>query len=324
MRCLGDCGHGLSKLVSWFDCGRGLAVEDLELQKIRNLRDATKAGAGIYWDFPSGRPRRGRTWYDHAPENVRVELCRNCNAEELQSCREVSGIDRVESAPAGTRPKVLIIIGPSGAGKSLALPLAAKKFKIDMSTFAQVDGDDMRSCHSGWKTHVTENTKIGYFDAYDIYITNKANKDLKKTLSKECLRGRKHVVFPWTNIEQAALDVIRDMDYEVYVLGMLISCAESDCRQKNRAETNGRWAGTPAKKWLETIEHLQKMCQPTISHRVLVYDSTDVLNMQLVHARDVPGVADLGALEGAIERLRSDMQPCIQYYTMGPGAPEKW
>merc|ERR1711879_926706 len=120
-------------------------------------------------------------------------------------------------------------------------------------------------------------------------------------------RARKNVVFPWTNIEQAALDLIKENGYTVYVLGLLISCAESDCRQKNRAEINGRWAETPEKKWSVTMDHLLTMCQPSNSDKVLVFESTDVLNMRLVHSRGVPGSEVQDDLEKTIERLRADM-----------------
>merc|ERR1719454_1057294 len=117
----------------------------------------------------------------------------------------------------------------------MVLPKAAAMFGVNLAEFANVDGDDMRSAHTAWKTLVAEEPKNGYFDAYDIYITNKGNKDLKKKYSKECLKAKKNVIFPWTSIEQAALDLIKEMGYDVYMLGLLISCAESDCRQKNRA-----------------------------------------------------------------------------------------
>merc|ERR1712050_189062 len=177
-------------------------------------------------------------------------------------------------------------------------------FGLDLSKFAHVDGDDMRSCHTAWKTIVAEDLVNGYLDAYDIYISNKGNKDLKKKYSKECLKARKNVIFPWTNIEQAALDLIKEMGYKVYILGLLISCAESDCRQKNRAEMNGRWADTPEKKWLVTVEHMSTLCQPEHSAKVLVFESTDVLNMRLVHTRWIDSLEDAADLENTINKLK--------------------
>eukprot|EP00928_Gymnodinium_smaydae_P034358 TRINITY_DN24367_c0_g4_i1.p1 TRINITY_DN24367_c0_g4~~TRINITY_DN24367_c0_g4_i1.p1 ORF type:complete len:334 (-),score=67.74 TRINITY_DN24367_c0_g4_i1:79-1080(-) len=276
------------------------------LDSIHGLRDATRAGAGVYWDFASNQARYGRKWHEHAPDDVREQLARDCNDAELQACRDATGIDRVAPAAEGEAPEVLIIIGPSGAGKSMVLPKAAEMFGVDLSKFAHVDGDDMRSCHTAWKEHIVNDTANGYLDAYDIYVANKGNKDLKKKYSKECLKQRKNVIFPWTNIEQAALDLIKEMGYKVYILGLVISRAESDCRQKNRAEMNGRWADTPEKKWLVTMDHLSQLCDPTHSEKVLVFESTDVLNMQLVYTRGISGVEDQDSLAGTIERLKAD------------------
>lgn len=283
------------------------AVGSPNLEGIAGLRDATRAGAGVYWDFATGQAKRGRTWHDHAPAEMREQLCRDCTEEELKACRDAIGIDTVQPAPEGSSPEVLIIIGPSGAGKSMALPKAAEMFGLDLSKFAHVDGDDMRSCHTAWNAFVVEDSVNGYLDAYDIYITNNGNKDLKKKYSKECLKARKHIIFPWTNIEQAALDLIKEIGYIVYVLGLLISCAESDCRQKNRAETNGRWADTPGKKWLVTMEHLSTMCEASNSHKVLVFESTDPTNMRLVKARGISAMDDPNDLEATIEKLKADM-----------------
>lgn len=277
------------------------------LENIHGLRDATRAGAGVYWDFASGRAKVGRVWQQECPAKLRAELMRDCTEEELQACREATGIDRVQAASSGDTPICLVIIGPSGAGKSMALKKAAELFQIDLSKFAHVDGDDMRSCHKAWKECIVDDQSTGYLDAYDIYISNKTNKDLKKRYSKECLKARQNVIFPWTNIEEAALELMKEQGYRIYVLGLLISCAESDCRQKNRAETNGRWADTPAKKWLVTVEHLAKMCEPSSSEKALVYDSTDVLNMRLVYSRGISGVDDPADLSATIEKLKTDM-----------------
>ncbi|CAK0833040.1 unnamed protein product [Prorocentrum cordatum] len=156
-----------------------------DLAGVRSLRDAARAGAGVYWDFAASAARRGRSWQERAPEEVRLELSRDCTEEELQACRAECRIDEVGPAPDGVSPEVLIIIGPSGAGKSMALPKAAELFGLDLSGFAHVDGDDMRSCHGAWKALVVGDEENGYLDAYDIYVSNKiATRTLRKSIPK--------------------------------------------------------------------------------------------------------------------------------------------
>eukprot|EP00931_Biecheleriopsis_adriatica_P096646 TRINITY_DN702_c0_g1_i1.p1 TRINITY_DN702_c0_g1~~TRINITY_DN702_c0_g1_i1.p1 ORF type:complete len:709 (-),score=147.55 TRINITY_DN702_c0_g1_i1:75-2144(-) len=276
------------------------------LDSIADLRDATRAGAGYYFDFASGKAKPGRKWHKNAPESVRAELCRDISQEERKLCCEVSRIDKVQPVAEGSSPVVLIIIGPSGAGKSMVLPKAAKFFGLDLNDFAEVDGDSMRGCHGGWKTHVVDDMANGYFDAYDIYITNKTNKGLKLHYLQETLNARKNVIYPDTHVKKEDLALMKEKGYKVYTLGLLISCCESDCRQKNRAETNGRWSGTPMEKWEVTVKDVVKMCAENNSDKALVYESTDVLNPRLVYARGLAGVQEQDDLQATVDRLKID------------------
>merc|ERR1712113_114633 len=72
------------------------------------------------------------------------------------------------------------------------------------------------------------------------------------------------------------------------------------------------------KKWLVTVEHLSTLCHSSNSNKALVYESTDVKNMRLVHARGIAGLEDPADLQATIERLKLDMSMAPSTDLAGP------
>ncbi|CAJ1397122.1 unnamed protein product [Effrenium voratum] len=274
----------------------------MDLSAIRSLRGAVRCGPGVRWDFATRQALPGRVWHPEFPDAA--ALSRDMSEDELRAVRQAARLDAVPAVEAPERPAVLVIIGPSGAGKTMIAPLAAEKFGLDFDCFAEVDGDQMRGCHNVWRQHVVEDHENGYFDAYEVYTSNKKNKGLKVQYLTELLKARKNVIYPDTHVKDEDLALMKEQGYQIYTLALLISRAESDCRQRNRAEETGRWSGTPMKKWLATMADVLKMCD--VADQVLAYDSTDVLSPRLVLARGLPGVVSLDELRPSVEALKAD------------------
>ncbi|CAK9102674.1 unnamed protein product [Durusdinium trenchii] len=272
----------------------------MDLSALRCLRSTLRCGPGIRWDFETQTAQPGRRW-SKAPAWLATELVKDMSPEELKEIREVARMDCVSSSEA---PKILCLIGPSAAGKSKMMPLAAEYFELDLKNFAEVDGDQMRGCHHAWKKYVVEEQEHGYFDAYDIYITNKHNKGLKVKFLKELLQAKKNIIYGDTHVTDEDFELMKAQGYAIYTFGMLISCADSDCRQKNRAEANGRWAGTAQKKWLATMEDVLSMCRK--ADKAVAFDNTELLTPRRVYARGL-NCPDQDELQETFDKLRADI-----------------
>lgn len=231
---------------------------DGSLAGVANLRDAVRRGGDAYWDFASSQAKRAsRTWHDHLPMDLHGEVTRDLTEEELHQIRTAAAIDQVRPVATCDQPRAIICMGPAAAGKTTALPKAAALFGLDLKDFVHIDGDDIREAHGGWKA-TTGDQANGYKDVYDIFVKNKKTKDMKNFLAKKAIMSRKNVVFGWTSIEKEALQMLKDQQYCVYVLGLLISLAESNARQLNRAQVNGRWASWPEEKVCQLLSPSSK------------------------------------------------------------------
>merc|ERR1712232_1015700 len=140
------------------------------LQGVDGLHSAAAFPNGtVFWDFKLKRASPGRIWHDKSPDWLRQELLRAYTPEEMQACRDLIGIDK---AKPHENPTVVVVIGPGAAGKSTALDKAAKMLDVDLRDFVNVDGDDLRGCHRGWRRHIEEESIDGYKNAYDIWRDN--------------------------------------------------------------------------------------------------------------------------------------------------------
>eukprot|EP01050_Picozoa_sp_SAG11_P007554 SAG11_NODE_635_length_8040_cov_3.233472_7_plen_109_part_00 len=73
---------------------------------------------------------------------------------------------------------------------------------LDLSEFVSIDGDDMRSQHSGWRAHIESNRAVGYRGAADMAKSTTGVWQLRDRLKIEavCATGetfRSQVDAPW-------------------------------------------------------------------------------------------------------------------------------
>jgi len=270
------------------------------LKGVNGLKAAAAfPNASVFWDFKLKRASPGRIWHDTSPDWLKAELLRPYTQEELQACRVVSGIDKAASVPEGTKPTVLVVIGPGAAGKSTALPMANKTLDIVVDEFVMVDGDDLRSCHQGWKAHIEQENVHGYKDAFDIFRDNPDMK-MKEKLMKESMESRKNLVVPINKSKPGILQKFKDKDYKVFVLAMLTSAEESKARCINRANENGRYPGAQKVAYLQCLDDLVELCRPEHSDKVVVIDSTDFANMKTVFSR----INDMSVVEKLAQQYK--------------------
>lgn len=203
-----------------------------KLSAIQNMRQAVdSAGANVYWDFKAQHARPGRIWQDHVPDEWRSELERDYTPEEMQAARDLTGIDKATPVPDDVRPRCVFLLGPPGAGKSTCLPRAAVVLNVTLDNSVTIDGDDLRSCHAAWVKRIDSDPVNGYSDSFQVF--KKAQRrwrgefdTLKIQLTTEAQKQRKNVIICDTKANKQVLENFRSMNYEVIVIGLLISQKE--------------------------------------------------------------------------------------------------
>jgi len=279
------------------------------LGSIRSMPEAVRSsGAGVYWDFKADRAMPGRIWQDHVPKEWRDDLERDYTPEEMQNARDLTGIDQATPVPPGGRPRCILLLGPPGAGKSSCMPKAAAILNLTLENFATVDGDDLRSCHLAWKKRIDEEDVYGYADCFQVF--KKAQQKwrgkhdtLKIELTTEAQRDKKNVVVCDTKINKHVLDNFRSQNYEVIVVGLVVSQHESDMRNKNRGQQIGRFGDSSPTAWNVCMDALRFLTQPDQSERVVVFDTTDLSNPTVIFSR----LQDRRAMERAIDAYAAQM-----------------
>eukprot|EP00429_Kryptoperidinium_foliaceum_P102973 CAMPEP_0176256110 /NCGR_PEP_ID=MMETSP0121_2-20121125/37377_1 /TAXON_ID=160619 /ORGANISM="Kryptoperidinium foliaceum, Strain CCMP 1326" /LENGTH=326 /DNA_ID=CAMNT_0017595937 /DNA_START=35 /DNA_END=1015 /DNA_ORIENTATION=+ len=281
-----------------------------KLSAIQNMRQAVdSAGANVYWDFKAQHARPGRIWQDHVPDEWRSELERDYTPEEMQAARDLTGIDKATPVPDDVRPRCVFLLGPPGAGKSTCLPRAAVVLNVTLDNSVTIDGDDLRSCHAAWVKRIDSDPVNGYSDSFQVF--KKAQRrwrgefdTLKIQLTTEAQKQRKNVIICDTKANKQVLENFRSMNYEVIVIGLLISQKESDARNRNRGQEIGRFGDASPKAWHVCMDALKWLTQPEHSDRVVVFDTTDLSNPKVVFSR----THDRSAMEQALDRYAAEIE----------------
>mmetsp|Transcript_34473 Transcript_34473/g.75387 ORF Transcript_34473/g.75387 Transcript_34473/m.75387 type:complete len:147 (-) Transcript_34473:103-543(-) len=137
-----------------------------------------------------------------------------------------------------------------------------------------------------------------------------SRKELKKEILAAALSKRQNLLIPDTGMEETKVEKmfekLKKEGYEIHMIGLIISHAESCDRQINRAHETGRWPskGLAYGMWEQSLLTIQKYAQPHLTANAIVFDNTDFHNAFVVYSRTATLDA-VGESIGAYQKLAS-------------------
>mmetsp|Transcript_13365 Transcript_13365/g.22571 ORF Transcript_13365/g.22571 Transcript_13365/m.22571 type:complete len:339 (+) Transcript_13365:129-1145(+) len=273
------------------------------LSSIKSCHEAVNHPSGnLAWDFGKNKSVPGRIWEKHAPEHLKASLSRPFTEEEKQAAKKVCRLTDVPCTPKGRKPQAVFVLGPSGAGKST---LCKKGLKVlftepgqpnSPEDFVEIDGDVLRLAHGGYQEAVAD-PHVGYKDL--MKLLGSSRKELKQEILKSALESRQNLLIPDTGMDEMKVEKMFNKllkeGYEIHMIGLIISHAESCDRQINRAHETGRWPskGLAYDMWEQSLLTIKKYAQPHLTRNAIVFDNTDFSNAFVIFSRSntLEGVA---------------------------------
>eukprot|EP01065_Artemidia_motanka_P037337 TRINITY_DN4575_c0_g1_i1.p1 TRINITY_DN4575_c0_g1~~TRINITY_DN4575_c0_g1_i1.p1 ORF type:complete len:711 (+),score=164.74 TRINITY_DN4575_c0_g1_i1:238-2133(+) len=258
------------------------------LSRIDGMHAAVGHPSGnLFWDFSTKRCLPGRVWKDKAPDHVKEKIARDFTESESTAAAAAIRLDTAPSVPDPIHPRALILIGPAAAGKSMILHKVEDIMGLDLGTYVEIDGDELRLCHGGW-TEVLSDLTTGYKDAYD-YL-KPFSKKLKVNFLRRAMKGRKNLLLPTTGSQPKKLvdeyRMLKKAGYKVDMIGLIVSYKEARARGLNRAHENGRHFGDASHtKWEDAMRAIKYLSHPARTDWCIVFDNEDFNNPQPIYTR---------------------------------------
>eukprot|EP01062_Namystynia_karyoxenos_P010873 TRINITY_DN1387_c0_g3_i1.p1 TRINITY_DN1387_c0_g3~~TRINITY_DN1387_c0_g3_i1.p1 ORF type:complete len:468 (+),score=125.64 TRINITY_DN1387_c0_g3_i1:109-1512(+) len=258
------------------------------LQHIRGLHDCVDHPCGnIYWDFRTKRCLPGRVWQDKMPTLVRELVDRDFTDEEVRQIEEAIHLKTAPSTSDEVEPRALFVIGPAAAGKSAVRLKTEDMLQISLSDYVEIDGDEFREKHQGWMQVLKGDRTTGYKDALNVLLPY--TRKLKKRVLAEAIAARKNILLPSTasNFEKLMKEVeqVREHNYRIDVVGLVVSYREARARGLNRAHENGRWNDGTMEKWEAAMRAICHFTEPDHSDWCIVFDNQDFTNPTTIFSR---------------------------------------
>eukprot|EP00658_Telonema_sp_P-2_P006557 TRINITY_DN12482_c0_g1_i22.p1 TRINITY_DN12482_c0_g1~~TRINITY_DN12482_c0_g1_i22.p1 ORF type:complete len:354 (-),score=94.42 TRINITY_DN12482_c0_g1_i22:422-1483(-) len=255
------------------------------LRGCTSMEDAIRL-EGVQWDFKNKCAIPGRIWVSNTPEDLKEQVSRPLNAEELRLARRMCNVTAPREVP---NPRVLIVLGVAAAGKSTITAKIETLFDIKLKDYVAVEGDALREAHKGWTDAISRDTSLGYIDMFDKHLKVHTKK-LKNDILEEALLNHQNVLWPVvakdTESMMALVNKFKAHGYGIDLVGLVVGPTEAAARSMNRAHQIGRWNRASEQGWENTYSTLVELCRQEFGiDRVVVYDNQDFGNVKLLYAR---------------------------------------